>query len=129
MPGLPAFPAPTRRWLGGTTERRDRSGGRLEEIREDVRRYAEAGLTELFLEANFDPTGRTALRLIEVIEALAPESLTRLETNIPVSCLPRIVGKVQARLAVAHARTTPTPSRSAEAASDTAKVSDYPDRW
>jgi len=48
--------------------------GTLEEIREDVRRYAEAGLTELFLEANFDPTGRTALRLIEVIEALAPES-------------------------------------------------------
>ena len=45
--------------------------GTLEEIREDVRRYAEAGLTELFLEANFDPTGRTAERFLEVMGELA----------------------------------------------------------
>ena len=45
--------------------------GTLEEIREDVRRYAEAGLTELFLEANFDPTGRTAERFLDVMGELA----------------------------------------------------------
>jgi alkanesulfonate monooxygenase SsuD/methylene tetrahydromethanopterin reductase-like flavin-dependent oxidoreductase (luciferase family) len=46
--------------------------GTLEEIREDVGRYAEAGLTELFLEANFDPRGATIDRALEVMEALAP---------------------------------------------------------
>ncbi len=35
-------------------------------------RYAEAGLTELFLEANFDPTGPRVERVIDVMEALAP---------------------------------------------------------
>jgi hypothetical protein len=37
-----------------------------------VGRYAEAGLTELFLEANFDPRGVTLDRALEVMEALAP---------------------------------------------------------
>ena len=41
-------------------------------IREDVGRYAEAGLTELFLEANFDPRGATLDRALEVMDALAP---------------------------------------------------------
>ena len=46
--------------------------GTLDEIRADVGRYAEAGLTELFLEANFDPRGVTLDRALEVMEALAP---------------------------------------------------------
>jgi len=46
--------------------------GTLEEIREDVGRYAEAGLSELFLEANFDPRGVTLERALEVMNALAP---------------------------------------------------------
>ncbi|MFQ5974400.1 MAG: LLM class F420-dependent oxidoreductase [Alphaproteobacteria bacterium] len=46
--------------------------GTLEEIRGDVGRYAEAGLTELFLEANFDPNLVTLERLLEVMTALAP---------------------------------------------------------
>jgi probable F420-dependent oxidoreductase len=46
--------------------------GSLAEIREDVGRYAEAGLTELFLEANFDPRGVTLERAVEVLDALAP---------------------------------------------------------
>jgi len=37
-----------------------------------VRRYAEEGLTELFLEGNFDPDGPTIDRALEVMEALAP---------------------------------------------------------
>ena len=48
--------------------------GTLEEIREDVGRYAQAGLTELFLEANFDPRGITLERALEVLDALAPRS-------------------------------------------------------
>ena len=48
--------------------------GSLAEIRQDVERYAEAGLTELFLEANFDPRGVTLEGALEVLEALAPES-------------------------------------------------------
>jgi probable F420-dependent oxidoreductase len=46
--------------------------GTIEEIRDDVRRYAEAGLTELFLEGNFDPDGASMDRALEVMEALAP---------------------------------------------------------
>jgi probable F420-dependent oxidoreductase len=46
--------------------------GDLGEIREDVARYAEAGLTELFLEANFDPRGPSLDRTLEVMEAMAP---------------------------------------------------------
>ena len=46
--------------------------GSLDEIREDIRRYADAGLTELFLEANFDPAGADLDRTLTVMEALAP---------------------------------------------------------
>jgi alkanesulfonate monooxygenase SsuD/methylene tetrahydromethanopterin reductase-like flavin-dependent oxidoreductase (luciferase family) len=46
--------------------------GSLEEIREDIGRYAEAGLTELFLEANFDPRGVSLDRTLAVLEAMAP---------------------------------------------------------
>ena len=46
--------------------------GTIEEIREDVQRYAAEGLTELFLEANFDPRGPSIERALAVMEALAP---------------------------------------------------------
>jgi len=54
--------------------------GSLDEIRDDIQRYAEAGLTELFLEANFAPGGagfepdpEVALnQTLEVMAALAP---------------------------------------------------------
>jgi len=45
--------------------------GTLDEIREDIRRYADAGLTELFLEANFDVT-LTQGRLLDLMSELAP---------------------------------------------------------
>ena len=48
--------------------------GSMAEIRQDVERYAEAGLTELFLEANFDPRGVTLEGALEVLDALAPGS-------------------------------------------------------
>jgi probable F420-dependent oxidoreductase len=41
--------------------------GSLDEIREDIRRYADAGLTELFLEANFVP----GVHLDEVLKVMA----------------------------------------------------------
>jgi probable F420-dependent oxidoreductase len=46
--------------------------GTLEEIREDIQRYAAAGLTELFLEANFDPAGPDVDSVLDVMAALAP---------------------------------------------------------
>jgi probable F420-dependent oxidoreductase len=46
--------------------------GSLDEIREDIARYAEAGLTELFLEANFQPGGPRLERVLAHLEALAP---------------------------------------------------------
>jgi probable F420-dependent oxidoreductase len=46
--------------------------GTLDEMREDIGRYAEAGLTELFLEANFDPSPDPMASAVEVMEALAP---------------------------------------------------------
>jgi len=46
--------------------------GTLAEIREDLERYAAAGVTELFLEANFDPAGASVERFLEVLAALAP---------------------------------------------------------
>lgn len=46
--------------------------GSLAEIREDVQRYAEAGLTELFLEPNFQPGGAELSRVLGEMEALAP---------------------------------------------------------
>ncbi|MFQ5903433.1 MAG: LLM class F420-dependent oxidoreductase [Candidatus Binatia bacterium] len=48
--------------------------GSLKEIREDIRRYAEAGLTELFLEANLDPN-MTLDRVLEAMTDLAPRQL------------------------------------------------------
>jgi probable F420-dependent oxidoreductase len=46
--------------------------GSLDEVREDVARYAEAGLTELFLEPNFQPGGPRLERVLEHMQALAP---------------------------------------------------------
>ena len=46
--------------------------GTLDEIRDDVERYAEAGLTELFLEGNFDARGASVDRARRVMAALAP---------------------------------------------------------
>jgi hypothetical protein len=47
--------------------------GSLDEIREDVRRYAELGLTELFLEGNVLLHGWPLERTLEVMTALAPD--------------------------------------------------------
>ena len=46
--------------------------GTLDEIREDIARYAEAGLTELFLEGNFKPGGASLDETLRVMNALAP---------------------------------------------------------
>jgi hypothetical protein len=46
--------------------------GSIEEIREDIGRYAAAGLTELFLEPNFQPGGASLERTLAEMEALAP---------------------------------------------------------
>lgn len=51
--------------------------GTLEEIREDITRYAEAGLTELFLEGNFNPKGASLDETLRVMEALAPGRVQR----------------------------------------------------
>jgi hypothetical protein len=48
--------------------------GSLEEIREDIQRYAEAGLTELFLEGNFTLADAPIGRALEVMEQLAPST-------------------------------------------------------
>jgi probable F420-dependent oxidoreductase len=47
--------------------------GSIEEIREDVRRYAELGLTELFLEANVLLHGWPVERTLDIMAALAPD--------------------------------------------------------
>jgi probable F420-dependent oxidoreductase len=47
--------------------------GSIEEIREDVRRYAELGLTELFLEGNIGLHDWPIDRMLEVMAALAPD--------------------------------------------------------
>lgn len=63
VPAAPVRPqGPGRRPLWGT----------LDEIREDIARYAAAGLTELFLEPNFQPGGATLERTLAHMEALAP---------------------------------------------------------
>ncbi|MGH7358967.1 MAG: hypothetical protein ACREJR_09145, partial [Candidatus Rokuibacteriota bacterium] len=46
--------------------------GSIEEIRQDVGRYAELGLTELFLEANVGLHGWPVERTLEIMAALAP---------------------------------------------------------
>jgi len=53
--------------------------GNLDEIHEDIRRYAKAGLTELFLDPNFDPSvganpdaGDAMERALSLLETFAP---------------------------------------------------------
>ena len=46
--------------------------GTVDEIREDIGRYAEAGLTQLFLEGNFAPGGGRLEEALDVMEKLAP---------------------------------------------------------
>ena len=46
--------------------------GTLDEIREDIRHYADAGLPELFFELNFQPGGAVLERPLGHMEALAP---------------------------------------------------------
>ncbi len=46
--------------------------GSLDEVREDIERYAAAGLTELFLEPNFQPGGPVLERVLAHLEALRP---------------------------------------------------------
>jgi|SRR5687767_14931438 len=46
--------------------------GSADEIRDDVRRYAAAGVTELFLDPNFQPGGAVLDRVLLQMEALAP---------------------------------------------------------
>jgi probable F420-dependent oxidoreductase len=46
--------------------------GTLDEIREDIDRYAAAGLTELFLEGNFVPGGPALEQTLDVMTRLAP---------------------------------------------------------
>jgi len=60
--------------LHATAQGKDRRPlwGSLDEIRDDVRRYAELGLTELFLEANFDPDGGHLGRALDVMTELGP---------------------------------------------------------
>jgi alkanesulfonate monooxygenase SsuD/methylene tetrahydromethanopterin reductase-like flavin-dependent oxidoreductase (luciferase family) len=48
------------------------SMGSLDEIREDIQRYSDAGLTELFLEPNFQPVPPTIDRVLAQMEAFAP---------------------------------------------------------
>ena len=47
--------------------------GSADEIRDDVRRYADAGVTELFLDPNFQPGGAVLDRVLGQMEALAPK--------------------------------------------------------
>lgn len=46
--------------------------GSLDEIRADVSRYEAAGVTELFLDPNFQPGGAALERVLEQMERLAP---------------------------------------------------------
>lgn len=47
--------------------------GTLDAIRDDIRRFAECGVTELFLEPNFQPGGASLDRALAHMEALAPD--------------------------------------------------------
>jgi hypothetical protein len=46
--------------------------GTIDEIREDIGRYADSGLTELFLEANFTPEAGRLDQALDVMARLAP---------------------------------------------------------
>jgi len=48
--------------------------GCAEEIRDDVRRYGEAGVDELFLDPNFQPSGGDIGTVLAQMEALAPQT-------------------------------------------------------
>ena len=49
-----------------------RCGARWTQIREDLGRYAAAGVTQMFLEPNFQPGGADLERVLGQMEALAP---------------------------------------------------------
>ena len=46
--------------------------GSVEELRDDIRRYEAAGVTELFLDPNFQPGGAELASVVSQMEALAP---------------------------------------------------------
>jgi alkanesulfonate monooxygenase SsuD/methylene tetrahydromethanopterin reductase-like flavin-dependent oxidoreductase (luciferase family) len=46
--------------------------GSIEEIRDDLARYGESGVTELFLDPNFQPGGGSLDRVLRQMEAFAP---------------------------------------------------------
>lgn len=48
--------------------------GSADELREDIRRYAEAGVTELFLDPNFQPGGAELASVLRQLETLAPKA-------------------------------------------------------
>jgi alkanesulfonate monooxygenase SsuD/methylene tetrahydromethanopterin reductase-like flavin-dependent oxidoreductase (luciferase family) len=48
--------------------------GSLAQIREDLARYAEAGVTQIFLEPNFQPGGAELARVLGQMEVLAPSA-------------------------------------------------------
>jgi alkanesulfonate monooxygenase SsuD/methylene tetrahydromethanopterin reductase-like flavin-dependent oxidoreductase (luciferase family) len=48
--------------------------GSTSEIRDDIRRYADAGVTELFLDPNFQPGGADLASVLRQFEALAPKA-------------------------------------------------------
>ena len=50
--------------------------GTIDEIRDDIARYATAGVTELFLEANFDPDAARIDHALTYMTALAPRAPT-----------------------------------------------------
>ncbi len=72
--------------------------GTIQEIRDDIRRYADAGVTELFLEANFQPGGASVERVLPLMEVLRPAGEERM-------------GAPAASSAASPAPTIPGPSR------------------
>ena len=48
--------------------------GSVAEIRDDLRRYAEAGVSELFLDPNFQPGGAELASVLRQLERLAPSA-------------------------------------------------------
>jgi probable F420-dependent oxidoreductase len=51
--------------------------GSVDEIRDDIRRYERAGVTELFLDPNFQPGGAELTSVLKQMEALAPAGRTQ----------------------------------------------------
>ena len=48
--------------------------GSVEEIRDDIRRYVDAGVSELFLDPNFQPGGAELRSVLRQLDALAPKA-------------------------------------------------------